>query len=613
MAKRKSNKSTEGDSKLGRAVGVGCMTAFALPFAAAGTFVLYLAVAQGWQSYQARNWVEHPATLLQAKLERQQDDGSTTYRATARYEYRYQDLRFESERVAFSGIADNIGSFHQDKGRELEQLLAAGGATVCYLDPDDPSDAVLYRDFRIGMFAFQAIFGLVFCLVGYGLMWAAWYGGRLLKKQAAAKAERPGEPWTWREDWAAGRVRSGLRGKAIGATVFAVLWNLISWPTMIGVLLKEDREWWLPLVIAAFPLVGTVMAVYALRLWFGALRWGRSEFEMAAIPGVLGGRVAGVVHVPRRLQPADGFRVQLQCIRKVEQGSGDDRRTVEDVLWGDERVIGRALGHGNGRETAIPVQFHAPYDKPASNDDDIVWRLSVHAKTAGPDYDAEFELPVFKTPDSSPNAPQDASDDALAAYEMPLSAKMVAERIGARLEYEGPDETVIYFPMAHNRGSTAFLVAFAVGWTGICVGLFYSDAPRLFPWVFSVFGALIDYWALSMLFSSNRVAFGPRGVRVHRRWLVFGQPQEIPADEIECINVDYSGMTSGNTRYQRVVLRTRGGDKHNLANHLADHAAAHKLAELFCTALGLPDKKAKRKASQGDAKLLEGALPAQFE
>ena len=607
------NKSRAKNSAATRAIGVGCLGLFALPFAAGGTFVLYLAIAQAWNWQAARSWVEQPATLLAAKLDvRHGDDGGRSYKATARYEYRYQGLRYESERVGFSEMADNIGPYQERRGRELEKLLAAGGATVCYVDPSDPAKSVLYRDLRPELVALKSVFAASFCLVGYGLLFGAWYAARKQKREAKARAAQPDEPWRWREEWLGGRIASSSHHKAIGVTVFAVLWNLISWPAIIGVLMKEDREWWLPLLVGIFPLVGTAMAIYAVKLWRGYWRWGRSEFEMAAVPGVLGGSVAGVIHGPPAIEPIDGFRVTLSCIRRVEEGSGDNRRTVDRVLWSDERLLARPLA-ADAAETVLPVQFHAPYQQPATNLEDVLWKLTVHAKTKGVDYDAEFEVPVFETADSSPDEPA-ASDaaDPLAAYELPQTTAMMAERMGARLEYEGPDETSLYFPMAHNRGMTAGLTLFAIMWTCICVGLFYSDAPRFFPWVFSAFGALIDWAALALLFTSTRLKFGPRGVSKHRRWLMFGQPREIAADEVAAVRAEFSGTTSGSTRYQRVVLRTNSRETIRLVNNIASQPAAKKLASMIRAAVGLPDDatEGKVRRSRGPGAVsLESSLP----
>ncbi|MBX3427600.1 MAG: DUF3592 domain-containing protein [Pirellulales bacterium] len=577
-------------SKVSTAVGVGCLTLFALPFAGGGTFVLWLALAQFWHWAEASEWVETPARLLAAELVVKRGDG-TTYKATARYEYEFAGRQYESERVAVSGGSDNIGAYQESKGRELERLLAAGGRTVCYVDPAAPERALLYRELRAGMLAFKAAFASVFCLAGYGLLGMAWFGSRKAKERAAQQQLHPEQPWLWRADWAAGRIKSQARTAAIGVTGIALFWNLISWPGFLGATVnRKDHEWWLPLIVGLFPLIGTGMAIWAWRLWLVAWRWGTSEFELATLPGVLGGPVAGVIHAPPRIEAPEGIRLTLACIRKVTTGSGKHRRTEERTLWSDERRLGRTLSAGP-LETAIPVRFHVPYHLPPSSEEDqVLWRLTAEAKTPGVDYHAQFEIPVFETEASSPEPPTAADEDPLAAYEAPPTLASLVADLHGRIEYEGPDETTLYFPMTRNWGMSLFLLLFAVAWSGACVGLYFSPAPRVFFYVFTAFDALILPMALSMCFSATRLRFGPQRVVVQRRWLVFGREREFPADEIADVAVEASGTTYNGRPYQKVVLRAKnknapGKTSQTLLSEIPTPAAARRLADAITAAL----------------------------
>jgi len=56
--------------------------------------------------------------------------------------------------------------------------------------------------------AMLALFGLIFGLVGYGLMFLAVRGRKKSKEAAAMAARHPDEPWKLRPDWAAGRIKS---------------------------------------------------------------------------------------------------------------------------------------------------------------------------------------------------------------------------------------------------------------------------------------------------------------------------------------------------------------------------------------------------------------------
>jgi hypothetical protein len=62
--------------------GIGCLVLFALPFAAAGTFVAYLLLSSLWSHFAMQNWEEVPVRILRTSLQVQQGD-STTYKVLA--------------------------------------------------------------------------------------------------------------------------------------------------------------------------------------------------------------------------------------------------------------------------------------------------------------------------------------------------------------------------------------------------------------------------------------------------------------------------------------------------------------------------------------------------
>ena len=102
-------------------------------------------------------------------------------------------------------------------------------------------------------------------------------------------------------------------------------------------------------------------------------------------------------------------------------------------------------------------------------------------------------------------------------------------------------------------------------------------------------------------------------MQVHRRWLVFGQPREIPADDIERVAVESSGTSSGSTQYQRLLLHGRATGKVLLVNDLADKTAAEKLAALVRERIGLSDAPGDDDASHQDIRMLSGDLPDELD
>ena len=128
-------------------------------------------------------------------------------------------------------------------------------------------------------------------------------------------------------------------------------------------------------------------------------------------------------------------------------------------------------------------------------DNRVVWKLVVAADVPGVDYHAEFEVPVFETEESAKD---------FKITEDPSVERVVPE-LGKKLEQAGirvellPAGKRLVFPMARSLGPAIGLTVFFGVWTAIVVGLHFSDAPRIFPWVFGFFDALIflgvvDLW-----------------------------------------------------------------------------------------------------------------------
>jgi hypothetical protein len=590
-------------------IAVGCVGLFALPFAAGGVAAAWMIAASLWSAAVMRDWVETPARLLESDFKQSSDsDGGSTGRATARYEYSFAGQRYESKRVAVDEGSDNIGAYHRDRAAELQAALESGGEFRCYVNPDEPSEAVLFRDLRWGLQAFKAMFALMFGGVGFGILAAIVFGGKKVKERNERQAAEPGRPWLWRDDWAAGLIRPSAAGRRF-VTAFALFWNLVSWPVFLLAAntgqMQDRRGVW---VAALFPLVGTGLAAWCGYQWLVRLRWGVPRLEMASVPGVLGGTLAGVVHVDRPVRPRDGFALRLACVRSVTEGSGKHRTTREDVVWEQEKRIARDLSGGVGDRTAIPVQFWIPLDLPNSSADDVTWRLEARAETAGVDFAADFELPVYRTEASRADAPEpDAEDDAaLAPYEVPPDFATSVRRMGARLERDAPGGRTLLFPLTRNWEMSLFLLVFTVVWTAVTVALFASQAPRVIAWIFAFFDALIVLMTVTTCFRRTRLSFGADGVTSDTRLMGFGRPRSFRPEEIRSLAVDRSGTTFGSRAYRQVTLQSVSGGQRVLVSEIAREADAQALAEEIRRAVGLSESR----TQEGRQRMsLEGELP----
>ncbi len=433
--------------------------------------------------------------------------------------------------------------------------------------------------------ALHAIFALSFGGVGLGL-WALL--PHLRRKQVDEHARRqqsPDRPWLWREDWAGGRIPCGGRGAAIFGWVFALLWNLISAPLIWQVPKEFASGNEAALIGALFPVVGLGLLVWAAR---SALRWrkfGRSHLVLSTLPGVVGGHLAGTVELGHRVRAEKGFRSTLSCVRIRYTGSGKSRSRHEDVLWQEDRDTPTGELREGPRGTAVPVAFTIPYrldpTSPEQDESWIEWRLDLSADLPGIDYAARFEVPVFRTADSSADVTDtDVMSDRGAGPTAVATAAGTHFRADSRIRVaDAPDGArEIVFPPARNWRGALVLTAFTAVWTAIVAVLTTLDGPG--RWMAVVFGAfdLLLLWGLGrMWLRTTRVVASPRGLDVHVRTFPFASRHTIAPGELETV-VPRIRSQQGNRPTYDIQVHARGIRPVTAGDQIADKREAEWLA-----------------------------------
>ncbi len=350
--------------------------------------LVFLCIGAGFGFFMVRTllraeamlaWRETPAEVLACDLKVSHGSkGGSTYQVMASYRYEVEGRRYTGERVTLHSGSDNVGSFHHKLYAALEDCKRRRRPTTCWVNPDDPSEAILVRTIRPDLIAFFTIFVLAFGGSGFGVM-----VGGLCALTAAAP------------DDARGRIRMrGAVAHRVFVAVALVLNGYIGWTLWLQcrVLPPEQRPWylWLP---AAVGVLAALLAGYRLARF---RKFGVSVLELSPLPGVIGGPVSGTVHVPAKLEAEDGAELKLECVRQVTTGSGKQRHTRCDVLWSDQKRV--PASPGGERATWLSVRFTTPGEMPATTaaggSDGVWWRLTASARAPGIDYKAVFDVPV---------------------------------------------------------------------------------------------------------------------------------------------------------------------------------------------------------------------------
>lgn len=556
---------------LGPTLGAGCLTLFGLPFLGFGLFALWSLVSMLALAAQAARWVETPAKLLRVELE-----GNETWEATAEYQYTFEGQAYTNDRVGLAEGRDNLGSYQKRTHRRLKKAFEAGQTLPCYVDPSDPTRALLDRQLRPLRVLMWLPFVLGHGLVGAGLIWFAWRNRGTQAKRDRLRADAPDKPWLWRDDWAAGEIRSSDAG-LFALAGFCFFWNLISFPIAAVVWTDAaERDWLALLVTSIFPVIGL-----GLLAWIGPgllTRWrsGRTVLRLAKTPGVVGGKLSGVVLAPSWVGTAEEAKLTLTCSRT--KGTGDDQTTY--VAWQDTRYVTRFLDAGNPEQAGVPVDLTIPSDGVMSTDEEdrVHWTLTAEAHTPRGKFAATFEVPVFRTADSQEGITLDTEP----ANEFQRDVELVdlLEQEGVRVEALGSLDSVRYTsPPAQKWGEAIGLTIAGLVFAGVTIGMLWNGW-----WIglgFGFFTPFFLYGALDSWLACSELTIAGQRWTVRSGWYGFrGEGQRFGPSEILSITSKKSNVQSTNTNKpstKHVIATFDGGRKVILVRSVCGSAAVRKL------------------------------------
>ncbi len=433
-------------------------------------------------------------------------------------------------------------------------------------------------------------FGFVFALIGFGLMFAAIWGGKKVRQAEALKQRYTDQLWLVRPDWAAGKIKSTADAQRWVYLVIGLAFGGLGTMFTCAMLPKELANHNYPaLLILLFPTIGAAFLIGFVRARLAHQRYGDCYFELAQIPAPLGGTLDGMIQTGTRLQLEHGLHLRLTCLRRYTTNSGKDSHTEEQILWQDEKVYRpqASLPETEPGHTGIPVFFKIPADQPEATPDPgdgIHWRLEAKAKMSGPGFSAVFEIPVFRVAGAVASANDDAVTDPTAALQE--SVEELRRDENSRITVtDGPEGREFYFPAARNLGMAVFLTIFFIIWTGVIWLMTVKKAPLLFPIVFSLFDIFILFGLINAWFKSSRVTINRDGLRAVTQVAMLRFIRTDDAADVERFTTKV-GMTSNNKAYHDLQLITRAGKKVTLASSLASKPEADWLVLEMTKALG---------------------------
>ncbi len=371
------------------------VAAFFALFAVIGGAMLYpLGIRPIARTIDAGSWLPTPCKVLHAEVRDHDSDDGTTYSAYILYQYDFNGQTYKCDRYEFLG---GSSSGYERKARVVEQYRTAANP-ICYVNPKDPSEAVLKRGFHAKLLL--ALFPLPFLLVGVGGIVRALRGKKdstsfagTLSTQASAPASDPLSLLRPVETGPAMlQPKFSARAKLIGAILAAIFWNGIVSVFVAGAGLFM-MIFLLPFIAIGVGLIGLV--VYQ----FLALFNPRPALQLNPQTIALGGAAELRWSFSGQISRIRELTVTLRGIERATYRKGTSTYTDESTFYEQELHRTDSLAEIASGQVGFLLPQDTMHSFKADNNS-IVWKLDVRGDIKSwPNVHESFEIEV--TPGTS--------------------------------------------------------------------------------------------------------------------------------------------------------------------------------------------------------------------
>lgn len=387
----------------------GCAVAFFSVFLLAG---LAFSAFFAWpllRVFESRSWSRVPCEVLESGVATHPGEDNDTYSVEVLYRYEVGGREYRSDRYHFF-LGSTSG--YEGKARVVEGL-PAGTRTTCWVDPEDPTEAVLSRELTL-----EYLFGLlplVFVVVGAGGIVYTLVGVRKLRTREAASRpawlpDQEAEPAFASHEGSPGagpvvlEAKHSPLGKLVTITLIALFWNGI-----VSVFVFQAWKGWssgapdgcLTVFLVPFVLIGALFLV-SVPYQFLALFNPRPRVTLTPGSLVLGGEAELRWGFRGRAGRIRRLRVTLEGVEEADVSQGKETRTRRETFATYDLVDSThavEIASGATRIT-VPADTMHTFEAP---DNRILWTLKLSGEIRlWPDVAEEMRVVIHPVPLEEP-------------------------------------------------------------------------------------------------------------------------------------------------------------------------------------------------------------------
>lgn len=330
-----------------------------------------------------QSWVAVEATLVSVDIDVRHGGvprWSNTYKLNAQYRYYYNDQIYVGERVGIQDRSyDSFGNWHRDTH---DAMLKIHPLRV-WVNPEEPTEAIVDRTLRWGLFSFSLIIVMAFGGLGAAGFVAVYGNDVAPRDQVTHDLIKP--------DWRKSHICSNTQLWGLWYT-FTVIFLFCVWMTAQILITWESSNPY-ALAVLIFPLATLPFFTKLVRTTSAWRLLGNMPLHVYSTPATLGKEINGTIYL-RRCLPAEAMTgASLRCIAKQRHTFGRLTRTEQRIIWSEQHLLqcDEMLD-----SSELKFAFLLPEFIPGLTGKEVVWKLLIKIKCDAPriDHTRVYTIPV---------------------------------------------------------------------------------------------------------------------------------------------------------------------------------------------------------------------------
>jgi hypothetical protein len=338
----------------------------------------------------ARDWQSASCEIISSRVESRNSGDGSSYRVEVTYRYFVDDRSYAGNRYQFM---DWSTSGYGGKAAIVARLRP-GTRTECWVNPDNPGDAVIERgptfDLWFGLIPllFMSIggVGIYFVAVGRDRVSQLMSSKSTTKGPAYTKAVRGAEP-------AALRPRYSRGAKLAGVIAVALFWNGLVSLFLYNLPGRGVFHWFMALFLTPFVLVGIGLVGFVI---YQALQLANPRPTVTVNTSIvtLGDELRVDWSMDGRVEKLTRFSITLEAREEATYTRGTDRTTETNVFTTITLAnqVPPEITRAGSAKVRIPADTMHSFD---ATHNKVVWVLRVRGELPNwPNSNEEFPLTV---------------------------------------------------------------------------------------------------------------------------------------------------------------------------------------------------------------------------